>query len=135
MTETLIIIVVTLAVVCIVLVYFLINRIRGERRRIREAREDAIKRSRSVLGGNFLEQIAPYLPDFKYDPTDAHFIGDPIDLIVFPGLANGEPEKVVFIEVKSGRSQLTPRERKVRDVIKDKKIEWELIQIPLQETK
>ncbi len=53
-----------------------------EKNRIRQA---AINQSRAVLGGKFVEQMAPYLPEFKYDPTEARFIGSPIDLVVVPG--------------------------------------------------
>jgi predicted Holliday junction resolvase-like endonuclease len=35
----------------------------------KEARKDAVKRSRSILSGNFSEQIAPYFPDFNHSPT------------------------------------------------------------------
>ena len=96
-------------------------------------RESAIAQSRAVLGGKFVEQLAPYLPEFKYDPTEARFIGTPIDLIVFPGLARGEPEQVVFIEVKSGkRNRLTPQEKKIRELIEKGKVSWESIwkQVP-----
>ncbi len=96
-------------------------------------RESAIAQSRAVLGGKFVEQLAPYLPEFKYDPTEARFIGTPIDLIVFPGLARGEPEQVVFIEVKSGkRGRLTPQEKKIRELIEKGKVSWESIwkQVP-----
>ncbi|MCD6082872.1 Holliday junction resolvase, partial [Candidatus Aerophobetes bacterium] len=36
----------------------------------KQIRLDAIKRSRATLGGKFGEQLAPYLPDFAYDPTE-----------------------------------------------------------------
>ncbi|MFC2058171.1 Holliday junction resolvase-like protein [Chloroflexota bacterium] len=87
--------------------------------------KEAIKQSRAVLGGKFTEQLAPYLPEFQYDPTEARFIGTPVDLIVFPGLANKLPERVVFIEVKTGESQLTPAQRRIRDLIKDGMVTWE----------
>ncbi len=94
-----------------------------------QARKSAITQSRAVLGGKFTEQMAPYLPEFKYDPTEARFIGSPIDLIVFPGLANGDPQEIVIIEVKTGKSgQLTPQERKIRQLIEDGMVRWELIQ-------
>jgi predicted Holliday junction resolvase-like endonuclease len=90
-----------------------------------EIRGDAVKRSRVVLGGKFLEQLAPFLPGFKYDPTDARFIGSPVDFVVFDGLSKGEPGKVVFIEVKSGQSRLSKIERKVKEAVKGKRVEWE----------
>ena len=96
---------------------------------IETARREAISQSRAVLGGKFVEQLAPYLPQFRYDPTEARFIGSPIDLIVFPGLASGNPREIVIIEVKTGKtSHLTPEERKIRQLIEDGMVRWELIQ-------
>ena len=106
------------------------ERRRGEEEKERAIRE-AIQQSRVVLGGKFTEQMAPYLPQFNYDPTEARFIGSPIDLIVFPGLSRGEPEEIVIMEIKSGRSaQLTPQERKIRQLIEDGMVRWELLQKP-----
>ena len=97
------------------------------------ARREAIAQSRTVLGGKFAEQLAPYLPDFRYDPTEARFIGTPIDLIVFPGLATGDPREIVIMEIKTGQSgQLTPQQRKIRQLIEDGMVRWELIHRPAQ---
>ena len=49
-------------------------------------KKDSIERSRASLGGQFSEQLAPYLPNFKYKPTECKFLGKPVDLIVFDGL-------------------------------------------------
>lgn len=92
---------------------------------IKEARDDAVKRSRSVLGGQFSEQLAPYFPDFPYSPNEIRFIGKPIDFIVFKGMDNKDISEVVFVEVKSGKSQLSTQERKLRDVVRNKKVSWE----------
>lgn len=101
-----------------------------------KAIREAISQSRAVLGGKFTEQMAPYLPEFNYDPTEARFIGSPIDLIVFPGLAKGDPEEIVIIEVKTGKTgQLTPQERKIRQLIEDGMVRWELLQRPSEEAK
>ena len=99
-----------------------------------QARKSAITQSRSVLGGKFTEQMVPYLPDFKYDPTEARFIGSPIDLIIFPGLARGDPEEIVIMEIKTGRTaQLTPQERKIRQLIEEGMVRWELLQKPAED--
>ncbi len=96
-----------------------------------KAIRDAVAQSRAVLGGKFTEQMAPYLPEFKYDPTEARFIGSPVDLIIFPGLSRGEPEEIVIMEIKAGRSaQLSPQERKIRQLIEDGMVRWELLQRP-----
>ncbi len=97
--------------------------------RVKEEREQAIKQSRAVLGGKFTEQLTPYLPDFQYDPTEARFIGDPVDLVVFPGLAQKAPQKVVFIEVKTGKSRVSPVQKMIRELIRDGKVEWEEIRL------
>ncbi len=97
-----------------------------EKQRIRQA---AISQSRAVLGGKFTEQLAPYLPEFKYDPTEARFIGSPIDLVVFPGLSSGDPQEIVIMEIKSGKNcQLTPQQQKIRRLIEDGMVRWELIE-------
>jgi len=91
--------------------------------------EEAVQRSRAVLGGRFSEQLAPYLPGFRYDPTEARFIGNPVDLIVFPGLAARAPEKVVFIEVKTGKSQLSAVQRRIKELVERGEVAWEELRL------
>lgn len=87
-------------------------------------REDAVQRSQAVTVGKVHEQLIPYLPDFRYNPKDVRFLGTPVDLVVFDGLAEGAVRRVVFLEVKTGGSALTGRERQVRDVIEAREVEW-----------
>jgi len=94
----------------------------------KEAVQNGINKSRAVLGGKFTEQMVPYLPEFKYDPTEARFIGSPIDLIVFPGLSQGEPREIVIVEIKTGGSQLSTVENKIRQLVESGMVRWELIQ-------
>jgi predicted Holliday junction resolvase-like endonuclease len=90
------------------------------------ARKAAISQSRAVLGGKFTEQMVPYFPDFKYDPTEVRFIGSPIDMVVFPGLAQGDPLEVVILEIKTGKSAgLTPAQKKIRQLIEDGMVRWD----------
>tara|TARA_Y100000034_G_scaffold121083_1_gene164862 strand:+ start:149 stop:589 length:441 start_codon:yes stop_codon:yes gene_type:complete len=93
-------------------------------------RQDAITRSRAVLGGQFSEQLAPFLPNFPYNPNECRFIGKPIDMIVFKGMDNKNIKEVKFIEIKSGNSQLTPSERKLKEAIENKRVSWEEYRIP-----
>ncbi len=145
METAIIVIVVIVAAILFVLLMNYITRLKFERRfrewqeteALRwEAEKDravkgAISQSRAVLGGKFTEQMVPYLPDFKYDPTEARFIGSPIDLIVFPGLARGDPQEIVIMEIKTGKTgQLTPQERKIRQLIEEGMVRWELLQKP-----
>ena len=98
----------------------------------KEIRQDAIERSQSVTMGKMTEHIVPYLPGFKFNPADARFIGSPIDLIVFDGLGNGDVRKIVFVEIKTGASNLSTRERDVRSAIQDKEIEWLEIKVDIK---
>lgn len=97
--------------------------------------EDRIKQSRAVLSGQFSEQLAPYLPDFPYKPTEAKFMGKPIDFIVFKGMDEKEITEVVFVEVKSGKAKIDKHERILRDAIKEKRVSWEEYRIPADLTK
>jgi len=90
--------------------YFIIWRLRYSAK----IRENAVQRSLAVTAGKVHEQLVPYLPEFGFNPKDARFLGSPVDLIVFDGLADGQVKRVVFLEVKTGGALLTARERQVR---------------------
>ncbi len=98
-------------------------------------RREAILKSRAVLGGQFSEQLAPFLPDFKHLPTECRFIGKPIDLLVFKGMDDKNINEVVFVEVKSGKSKLSAVEKKLKEAIEKKKVRWEEYRIPEKLTK
>jgi len=98
-----------------------------------QARKNAVSQSRAVLGGKFTEQMVPFFPDFKYDPTEVRFIGSPIDMVVFPGLAKGDPQEIVILEVKTGKSaQLTPAQKKIRQLIEDGMVRWDEVRQTLE---
>jgi len=110
-----------------------IGRLRSEKGftgRIEAERLDAVKRSRAVLGGQFSEQLSPYLPGFPGDPTEARFIGKPVDFIVFSGASQGSVEEVLFIEVKSGNAQLTGVERSLRNAIEKGSVRFIEYRVP-----
>lgn len=93
----------------------------------RRIRQDSVRRSRATIAGQVQEQLLPYLPDFPFDPKDVRFLGAPVDLVVFDGLSAGELLQVVFVEVKTGNSTLSQRERQLRDVIRQRKVAWQEI--------
>ena len=92
-------------------------------------RQDAVQRSQAVTTGKVHEQLVPYLPEFGFNPKDARFLGSPVDLLVFDGLDDGELRRVVFLEIKTGESGLTSRERQVRDVVQALQVVWEELRI------
>jgi predicted Holliday junction resolvase-like endonuclease len=88
-------------------------------------RQDAILKSQAFTLGKVTEHFIPYLPDFVYNPKDARFLGSPIDFIVFDGLSDGEVKDVILIEVKTGNSALSTRERRIRDAVQCGRVRWE----------
>ena len=110
-----------------------IGRLVGEKTatdKFPEAKKAAVQRSRSVLGGMFAEQLAPYLPDFPFSPTEAKFIGAPIDFLVFKGMDSQHIEEVIFVEVKSGSAHLNHNEHSLKDAIENKRVRWHEYHVP-----
>ena len=85
-----------------------------------DLRKKAIRQSEAVIKGNISEQLAPFLPGFPFNPKDCRFIGKPIDLIVF----DTENQEIVFVEVKTGSSGLTKKEKQLKKIIKNRNIRW-----------
>lgn len=96
----------------------------------KKIRQDAVKKSEAVIRGKVTEHLIPYFPDFEYNPKDARFLGTPVDFIIFDGLSEGEMNKVVFVEVKSGKTgTLSPREKLVRECINRGKVSYKVIHV------
>lgn len=91
----------------------------------KKLRKDAVKRSKAVINGQVAEQIAPFLPDFPANPSDARFIGKPVDFIVFSGLSENEKiDEILFVEVKTGKSLLSEREKEVKKAIEQRRVRY-----------
>jgi predicted Holliday junction resolvase-like endonuclease len=106
---------------------------RWKREHEQEIRLDAIQRSSAVTRGKVTEHIVPYLPGFDLDPKDIRFLGTPIDLIAFKGLnAPVEDIEIVFIEVKTGRSGLSAREKAVKKAVQERKVSWRVFNPDLE---
>jgi predicted Holliday junction resolvase-like endonuclease len=100
-----------------------------------EIRKDSVNRSRSTLKGKIAEQMAPVLPDFCYTPSDARFIGSPVDYIIFDGLTRVADDKedeiqIVFMDVKKGNGTLTRTQRLIRQAVEKKSVTWKTMRIP-----
>jgi predicted Holliday junction resolvase-like endonuclease len=134
-TAAVIAITVVVAIIIIAFISYIIrlNYERRLREEIELARKDAVSRSRASLGGKFTEQMVPFFPDFKYDPTEVRFIGSPIDMVVFPGLSQGDPQEIVILEVKTGKNaQLTSVQKKIRQLIEDGMVRWDEVHQTLE---
>lgn len=93
-------------------------------------RKDATNRSVRVVLGKATENLVPFTEAFPYNPRDRRFIGSPIDLIVFDGMEEKEDDiTIIFIEVKTGSSALSPKQKKIRDAVKYGRVKWDLISL------
>jgi predicted Holliday junction resolvase-like endonuclease len=86
------------------------------RRRLKDL--DGLKRSQSTRYGQTMEQFAPFLQDWPWDPKGFRFIGSPVDGIQF------NADGVVFVEVKSATSRLSPVQQQVKHLVQDGRVEW-----------
>ena len=116
----------TLCAACFAAFFFGVRRgkkmnsadIAGERR-------DAVKKSRAIIGGQVAEQVAAFLPGFPCNPGDVRFVGKPVDFVGFPGASEGKPiEEVLIIEVKTGKSQLSQREKEIRAAVESGRVRY-----------
>lgn len=104
------------------------------KKKIKEAREDTIKRSRSVLRGQASEHLAPFVIK-DTNPKDYRFMGNPVDYICFDGLSDvldktsDEIKLVRFVDIKTGKSNLNKSQRRIRDAIKDGRVSFEIVNL------
>lgn len=105
-----------------------------------QAQKRSVNTSRAVLKGKMAEQFAPILPEFQYLPSDAKFLGDPVDYVVFDGytdLRDGEGRaediEIVLIDIKSGGARLTKGQQAIAQAIQQGRIRFETIRIDFEE--
>ncbi len=91
---------------------------------LKNERELSIKKSKSVILWEVYEKVLPFLPNFPYAPRDMTFVWKGIDYIIFDGLSEGNLKKIIFLEVKSGSSQLNKNEKMIREKILANKVEY-----------
>ena len=104
------------------------------------AQKRSVNTSRAVLKGKMAEQMAPIMPEFRYLPSDAKFLGVPIDFIVFDGYTDfrdgdGQAEdiEVVLIDIKSGGARLTKGQQAIAQAIREGRVRFETIRIDFDE--
>ena len=86
------------------------------------------------------EQLAPIMPQFQYLPSDAKFLGDPVDYVVFDGYTDlrdgeGSPDdiEVVLIDIKSGGARLTKGQQAIAQAIREGRVRFETVRIDFED--
>ncbi len=91
---------------------------------LKDERSKSVKKSKSVIMWELYEKILPFLPDFPFKPRDMVFVWKAVDYIIFDWLDEWNLKQIIFLELKSGNSNLNKNEKMVRDVIKNWKINY-----------
>ena len=105
------------------LVFFLIESNKHSYTKDALLSQRAKNKSIEVRMGFMVEKMAPFLDIFPTDPNNAHFLGAPIDYISF-----GDDE-IVFIEVKTGASRLSKKQRNIKALVEEGKVRFELVRL------
>jgi predicted Holliday junction resolvase-like endonuclease len=98
-------------------------------------RADALQRARAVLKGKIGEQLAPLLPEFLAlcNPSDARFIGSPIDYLIFKNMTVEEdrelPIEVILLDVKTGKSGLSKVQKRIQEAIGNGRVRFDILQL------
>ncbi|ENW97653.1 endonuclease [Acinetobacter sp. NIPH 1852] len=105
-----------------------------------DAQKRSVNTSRAVLKGKMAEQFAPILPEFRYLPSDAKFLGDPVDYVVFDGYTDfrdgdGEAEdiEVILLDIKSGGARLSKGQQAIAQAISEGRVRFETVRIDFAE--
>ncbi len=103
-------------------------------------RKAALDQSRFTIKGKVGEQLAPLMPLFKYNLSDARFIRSPIDYLIFDGYTSAKdkpddsPITIVLMDVKTGETaNLTPGENMIKQAVERGRVRWETLHINLKD--
>ena len=103
-----------------------------DRRKELKKRKDKISKSSRIHAkatniGFILERLAPGLTSFRFKRNDCRALFDPIDYVIFEGLTTKERvSKLLFVDVKTGESRLSPKQKKIKNLVNDKKVQFDI---------
>ena len=105
-----------------------------------EAKKRSVNTSRAVLKGKMAEQFAPLFPEFHYLPSDAKFLGDPVDYVIFDGYTDfrdgdgcAEDINVILIDIKSGQARLSKGQQAIAQASAAGRVRFETVHIDFNE--
>lgn len=101
-----------------------------------QAQKRSVNTSRAVLKGKIAEQFAPILPEFDYLPSDAKFLGDPVDYIIFDGysefregLRSADEIQIILLDIKSGHARLHQGQQAIAKAIQQRRVSFQTLHI------
>lgn len=106
------------------------EELKDRERYLKKLRKTILQKSeiaaKSTNIGFILERIAPSMPGFKFDRNDCRSLFDPIDYVIFEGLdKKGAVSRIIFSDIKTGAARLSPKQREIKELVENKKVEWD----------
>jgi len=101
--------------------------------RIEEIKNQALNQQRAVIKGKISEQLAPYLPDFPFQPSECRFLGSPIDFLVFEGMDKGKVETVFLVDVKTDTANLSPLQLSIEEAVNKQRVFFKTCRIKIDQ--
>jgi predicted Holliday junction resolvase-like endonuclease len=89
---------------------------------VKKARRDSKFRSSAVNWGKSIEHFVPFMTKFPLPPEDVVFLGMPIDYVGFTDTESAKKCKVHFVEVKSGVSFLSTKQKNIKKAIDEGRV-------------
>lgn len=87
-----------------------------------KVKKDSTFRSSAVNWGKSIEHFVPFMTKFPLPPEDVVFLGMPIDYVGFTNTESAKNCKVHFIEVKSGASLLSTKQKNIKKAIEEGRV-------------
>lgn len=81
------------------------------------------KISKAVRKGQNVEKVIPFFENFPHYGKQIVNCYQPVDYIVF------DKDEIIVVELKTGKSQLSPKQKKIKKMIEDGKVRFELIRV------
>ena len=108
--------------------------IKAKRKELRERRKQISTQSETAAAsiniGMILERLCPSLKTFCFDKNDCRSLFDPIDYVIFEGLANGgNVSRIIFSEIKTGGARLTPRQKQIKELVENRKVDFDVYKV------
>ncbi len=88
---------------------------------LRDDLEDELSRQKSLSTtyGRITEQWFPLMDAYPYDAQGFRFLGSPVDGVQF------EEDRIVFVEFKANRSDLSRTQRRLKRLVQEGHVYWE----------
>ena len=87
-----------------------------------KVKKDSTFRSSAVDWGKTIEHFVPFMTKFPVPAEDVVFVGMPIDYVGFTSTDSKTDCKVHFIEVKSGNSSLSTKQKNIKKAIEEGRV-------------